>query len=77
MNTTDLMEVPNSKSAFRHLFDKEPIPCGIDTENDTELSSLYLKKQSVEKFKRKPTGLTQQRNLYNIDRSDRLPMASY
>lgn len=80
-NATNITEVPSSKSAMRHLFDVEEYKCGqdnvFDNKKDNEMSTLYMKKKEVEKFKIRPKGLTQERRHHNIDRNDRLPMPSY
>ena len=77
LNNSNVVLVPNSKTAYRHLFDKELIPCGIDTKNDKEMSTMYLKKKGIEKYEKMPRGMTSDRNKYRSDRIDRIPMPSF
>ena len=78
MNDTKVIEVPNSKSAMRHLFDEDMVPCKLDTDVDSDGSIMHMRKKEIESFKGgRPTGLTPQRKYQNIDRSDRIPMPSY
>ena len=78
-NETNTIKVPNSKSAYVHLFDKEMIPCGVDTDHDNEPSSMYLQKRKTESMcgNKIPKSLTSVRSNQNIDRNDRLPMSSF
>lgn len=46
-NETNTIKVPNSKSAYAHLFDKEMIPCGVNTQNN-DPSSIHLQKRKTE-----------------------------
>jgi hypothetical protein len=78
LNSTNLMEVPNSKSAYRHLFDKEMIPCGLDNIKDKEMSTMHLQKKKSESYKSEPLrGLTAHRKLQDNSRINRTPMPSY
>jgi hypothetical protein len=81
LNPSNLMEVPNSKSAYRHLFDvaeyKNSQDSVLDNKNNSDMASLFLQKKSVEKFVRQPRGMTDQRVHNNIDRRDRVAMPSY
>lgn len=77
MNATNLIEVPNSKSAMRHLFDEDMVPCKLDTSVDIDGSIMHMRKKEIETYKGRPLGLTDQRIHQNIDRKDRIPMPSY
>ena len=77
MNATNLIEVPNSKSAMRHLFDEDMVPCKLDTSVDIDGSIMHMRKKEIETYKGRPRGLTDQRIHQNIDRKDRIPMPSY
>jgi len=78
-NETNTIKVPNSKSAYVHLFDKEMIPCGVDTDRDNEPSSMHLQKRKTESMcgNEIPKSLTSLRGNQNIDRNDRLSMSSF
>lgn len=74
LNAENVLEVPNSKSAYRHLYDKEIIPCGKDAvkdiKKDNEVLDMSLKKEKVESYKA-PIRLNSERTiqdktLYNI-----------
>ena len=73
----NLIEVPNSKSAMRHLFDEDMVPCKLDTSVDIDGSIMHMRKKEIETYKGRPRGLTDQRIHQNIDRKDRIPMPSY
>jgi hypothetical protein len=78
-NTT---EVPNSKTAMRHLFDEDAYKCqALDTygDFDQEPAMMFLNKTSVSKQfeNRKPKSLTSTRENMCNDRSTRIPMSSY
>jgi hypothetical protein len=77
MDAKNLIEVPNSKSAMRHLFDEDMVPCKLDTSIDDDGSIMHMRKKEIESYKELPRGLTDQRKYQNIDRRDRIPMPSY
>jgi hypothetical protein len=73
LNAENVLEVPNSKSAYRHLYDKEIIPCGKDAvkeiKKDKEVLDMSMKKAKVDTF-RVPVRLNtertvQDKTLYN------------
>ena len=77
LNSGGLVEVPNSKSAYRHLFDVDMIPCGLDTSIDSDPAFIHLQKKQAESFKQRPSGLTTQRKYQDITRLNRVQMPSY
>lgn len=81
LNSTNIMEVPNSKTAMFRLFDHDEYKFDqdavLDNKNGSDMSSIYLQKKKVEKFAKHPRGMTDQRIHQNIDPKDRFAMPSY
>jgi hypothetical protein len=71
------LKIPNSMSAYSHLFDKELIKCGIDTANDKDSSSMHMQKKKIESIYNRPKSITSTRNKQDSDRIDRIAMASF
>lgn len=80
LNKKNVIEVPNSKTAMRHLFDST-YKCSFDTkdDNDQKPSTIQMVKNSArEKFvNKRPRSLTATRVKNNVDDRDLLPMAPY
>jgi hypothetical protein len=81
-NKKNVVEVPNSKTAMRHLFDDTAYKCpSLDTvdSNDQKPSTMQLAKTSSrEKFvSKRPRSLTSTRGKNNVDRTDFIAMAPY
>jgi len=81
-----IVEVPNSKTAMRHLFEDDVKRCTEkktedDEEDETDQgpSTMLLKKNSArESFVNKgPRSLTSTRGFNNVDRTDFVAMAPY
>jgi hypothetical protein len=77
INESGKLLVPNSKSAYRHLFDEDIIPCDVNTKIGHGMSDMYLSKQHADSTRMRPSGLTQQRKYQDNDRLNRVPMKSY
>jgi hypothetical protein len=71
------LKIPNSMSAYSHLFDKELIKCGIDTTNDNDSSSIHMQKKKIEAMYNRPKSITSTRNKQDSDRIDRIAMSSF
>ena len=76
-NKTNKLKIPNSMTAYTNLFDKDMIKCGIDTNNDENLSLMHMQKKKNETANSRPKSITSTRNNQINDRVDRLPMANF
>jgi hypothetical protein len=82
INKKNVVEVPNSKTAMRHLFDDEAYKCQtLDTFEDFDQapSDIFMAKNAVrDRLKdNRPTSMTATRENMCSDRHTRIPMGSY
>lgn len=64
-NTNDIIEIPNSMSALRHLTDVDIYSCVQD--KDILVNEMQLQKNKTESFIKRPSSLIQ--NMINIHKS--------
>ena len=82
INKKNTVEVPNSNTAMRHLFDDDAYKCQtLDTAGDFDQApaDIFMAKNAVrDRLKdRRPTSMTATRENMCSDRHTRIPMGSY